>query len=36
MNIGGQYGASIGLPHVKYVDNSNLLNLKQYYGRSDK
>lgn len=34
MNFGT--GASIGLPHGKYVDNSNLLNLKQYYGRSDK
>jgi hypothetical protein len=35
MRIGARYGAPIGLPHTSHVDNSMLLNLRQFYQKSD-
>jgi hypothetical protein len=29
-------GASVGLPHTRFVDASLLMNLKQHFERSDQ
>ena len=36
MRIGARYGASLGLPHKQYVDNSVLLDIKQHIERTDR